>query len=76
MYHLARNVLKDHYKMDSRNGNHVDITGYDEKMDNGLRADRLIEQKQELQLLQNALQNLNPDLSLWSAARTPGNPRW
>jgi RNA polymerase sigma-70 factor (ECF subfamily) len=61
MFHLARNVLKDHYKMDARNGNHLDTAAYDEKIGGGTLADSNIEKKQGLELLQNALQHLNPE---------------
>jgi RNA polymerase sigma factor (sigma-70 family) len=61
MFHLARNVLKDHYKMYSRNGNHVDIAGFDEKIESGMRADSVIEKKQEFQVLQSALLNLDTE---------------
>jgi len=61
MFHLARNVIKDHYKVHSRNGSHVDITGFDERIESGTRADSVIEKKQEFQLLQSALLNLDTE---------------
>ena len=45
--------------MDNRNGNHVDITAYEDKLEGGDLADSEIEKKQGLQLLQNALQQLS-----------------
>ncbi|MES1219266.1 MAG: sigma-70 family RNA polymerase sigma factor [Bacteroidota bacterium] len=61
MFHLARNVLKDHYKLDARHGNHADVDAYAERMEGGTLADSFIERKQGLELLQNALQHLNEE---------------
>jgi len=61
MYHLARNVVKDYYKKDARNGNHLDIAVFDEKMRGDDDADRQLEKQQDIRLLQTALQKLSTE---------------
>ena len=61
MYHLARNVLKDHSKKDKRNGYHYDIAGFAEKISSGESAAAGIEKKQEWDILKDALSTLSPE---------------
>ena len=61
MYHLARNVLKDHLKQSRRRGNHHEIAEYEERIPSGLTADEQIERKLELKALERALDHLSPE---------------
>jgi len=61
MYHLARNVLKDHTKKNKRSAAHYDISEFAERIAGGITANEGIEKNQESGILQNALANLNPD---------------
>ncbi len=61
MYHLARNVLKDHIKKNRRSGNHYDMADFAEKIAGGEHADLLVEKKMEAKALQNAMANLSPE---------------
>ncbi|HEY4334908.1 MAG TPA: RNA polymerase sigma factor [Puia sp.] len=61
MYHLARNVLKDHWKQARRRGNHHEIAEYEERIPSGWTADEQIERKLELKALEKALDLLSPE---------------
>ena len=61
MYHLARNVLKDHLKQTRRRGNYQEIGGYEERIPSGMTADAQIERKLEIKALEKALCNLSPE---------------
>jgi RNA polymerase sigma factor (sigma-70 family) len=61
MYHLARNVVKDHLKQTRRRGNHAEISDYEELIPAGLTADEQIERKLEIKALERALGNLSPE---------------
>ena len=61
IFHLARNVLKDHYKVSARTGSRLDISIYEEKADSGSLADNIMEHKQQWLFLQNALLELDED---------------
>jgi RNA polymerase sigma-70 factor (ECF subfamily) len=61
MYHLARNVLKDHYKKSKRAGNHYDAAEYEEKITGGTPADELVEKKLEIKALQQAIAKLSAE---------------
>jgi RNA polymerase sigma factor (sigma-70 family) len=61
MYHLARNVLKDHAKKNKRNGTHYDVTEFAEKLAANAYTDERIQKKQEWHVLQDALTNLSPE---------------
>ena len=58
MYHLARNVLKDHTKKNKRSAAHYDISEFAERIAGGITANEGIEKNQESGILQNALANL------------------
>jgi RNA polymerase sigma-70 factor (ECF subfamily) len=61
MYHLARNVLKDHLKQGRRRGRHQEITDYEDRLPAELAADEQIERKLEIKALERALGNLSPE---------------
>jgi RNA polymerase sigma-70 factor, ECF subfamily len=61
MYHLARNVLKDHVKKNKKTINHYDVVEFEERIAGGTQADEQIQKEQELRVLQNALTNLSPE---------------
>ena len=61
MYHLARNVLKDHLKQVRRRGNHYSVAGYEERLPAGGAADEQIERKLEIKALEKALGSLSPE---------------
>ena len=61
MYHLARNVLKDHLKQSRRRGHHHEIEGYEERIPSGMAADEQIERKLEIKVLERCLAGLPPD---------------
>ena len=61
MYHLARNVCKDYMKKKKREGYHHDLSDFEERIRGGYPSDERIEQKQELEILQNALSKLSAE---------------
>jgi RNA polymerase sigma factor (sigma-70 family) len=61
MYHLARNVLKDHAKQVRRRGNVAPIADYEERIPGGAAADEQVERKLELKALERALDSLSPE---------------
>jgi len=61
MYHLARNVLKDHWKQTRRRGRQQNITDYEERIPAGMAADEQIERKLEIKALERALESLSAD---------------
>jgi RNA polymerase sigma factor (sigma-70 family) len=61
MYHLARNVLKDHLKQTRRRGHHKEIEAYEERLPAGMAADEQIERKLEIKALERALGSLSPE---------------
>ena len=61
MYHLARNVLKDHLKQTRRRGNVATIADYEERIPSGATADEQVERKLEIKALEKALESLTPE---------------
>ena len=61
MYHLARNVLKDHFRKNKKNSGHYDVTDFAERIAGGTLADEAIEKNQEWSILQQALTHLNEE---------------
>ncbi len=59
MYHIARNVLHDHFKKDKNTVPDYRIEDLEEKMAAGFFTDSEIEKKQDLKTLELALQNLS-----------------
>jgi RNA polymerase sigma factor (sigma-70 family) len=61
MYHIARNILKDHYRKDKRKGNHYDLETAEANHDHNSIADQQLEKKEELRLLSKAMDKLDAD---------------
>jgi RNA polymerase sigma factor (sigma-70 family) len=61
MYHLARNVLHDHFKKSKRSNADYDIRDLEDKIEGQEFADLQIEKKQELKTLDMALENLSDE---------------
>lgn len=59
MYHLARNVMKDHEKKHRETTRHYDINGYEEKLEGTNYSHLQIEKRQELKTLQMAMEKLD-----------------
>ncbi|HEV2354742.1 MAG TPA: RNA polymerase sigma factor [Puia sp.] len=61
MYHVARNVLSDHFKGSRRSGYVVDVTGFEEKLAaDGALFDR-VERRLAVQALHKAMAALSPE---------------
>lgn len=58
MYHLARNVLKDHWK---KGGDSRPMTGWEDRITDGVLVDEQLEKKQELEILQKRIASLSPE---------------
>ena len=61
MYHIARNVLSDHFKGSRRAGIHVDIAGLEEKLGGDTRLMERVEKRLAVQALQKAMAALGPE---------------
>lgn len=61
MYHVARNVLSDHFKGNRRSGGHVDISGLEEKLSGDTGLLERIERRLAVQALQKAMGALSPE---------------
>ncbi len=61
MYHLARNVIKDHVKKNRNFREGEDLNGAASKIGGGSMPDEVLQKKQELALLQQALAGLNEE---------------
>jgi len=61
MYHIARNVLSDHFKGSRRSGGHVDIAELEEKLSGDTRVFERIEKRLAVQALQKAMTALSPE---------------
>jgi RNA polymerase sigma factor (sigma-70 family) len=61
MYHLSRNVIKDHLKKNRQTSREYDVTEWEERIAAGTAADGPIQKKQELKLLQTAMAKLNQE---------------
>lgn len=60
MYHLARNVLNDHFK-ENKTVNHYDVHEFADKLDGGVLADSEFEVKQDAEMLHRAIGMLSPE---------------
>jgi RNA polymerase sigma-70 factor (ECF subfamily) len=58
MYHIARNVLHDHYREVKRKGVHTDPADMNEDLSGGTLADERTERKEDLQMLALAMDML------------------
>jgi RNA polymerase sigma factor (sigma-70 family) len=61
MYHLARNVLNDHFKKTKRLGTQYPMHGLEEKLGSELATGLDLEKKQELKTLELAMGNLSEE---------------
>ncbi len=61
MYHIARNVLSDHFRKVSKSGTHDDLTEWVEKIGGDVQVYEQMERKMEVQALQRAMAALNPE---------------
>jgi RNA polymerase sigma factor (sigma-70 family) len=61
MYHVARNVLSDHFSRSRRSGVHVDIAGLEEKLGGDTRLFERVEKRLAVQALQKAMAALSPE---------------
>lgn len=61
MYHLARNVLYDHFKKNKRHTGHYSIEEVEEKIGSDFFTGAALEKKQELKTLSMAMDRLNDD---------------
>jgi RNA polymerase sigma factor (sigma-70 family) len=61
MFHLARNILKDHLKKQQRTGIHYDIGSISEKIGGGVLADERLGRKQAQLQLYRAMEKLREE---------------
>jgi RNA polymerase sigma factor (sigma-70 family) len=61
MYHVARNVLSDHFSRSRRSGVHVDIADLEEKLSGDTRLMERVEKRLAVQALQKAMAALSPE---------------
>jgi RNA polymerase sigma factor (sigma-70 family) len=61
MYHLARNVLNDHFKKNKNKSSFYDLQDFEDKIEGGQFANVQIEKKQELKTLEVALGDLSEE---------------
>jgi RNA polymerase sigma-70 factor (ECF subfamily) len=59
MYHLARNIVKDHFKRSGRQGYAVPVE--ERELADGILVEEQLEKKMELELLQKRIDDLNPE---------------
>ena len=58
MYHLARNVLKDHWK---KAGVPRSVTDWEDRVTDAVPVDEQLEKKMELEMLQKRISSLSPE---------------
>jgi RNA polymerase sigma factor (sigma-70 family) len=61
LYHIARNVVYDHFRKVKRTPSHTDLKGYEERIEGELHADAPIEKEQELMALEKAMEKLSDE---------------
>lgn len=61
MYHIARNVLSDHFKKIRGAAVYSDISGLEEKISADIRTDEMVEKKMAIQALKKAMSALSPE---------------
>jgi RNA polymerase sigma factor (sigma-70 family) len=59
MYHLARNILKDHRKKNKKNVEQNPIGEWENNLPGGILADEPLQRKQDIKMLQYAMSRLN-----------------
>ena len=60
MYHLARNVLNDHFKQ-NKSANHEDVNAIADKLGGGMLADQDFEIRQDSEMITLAMSSLSPE---------------
>jgi RNA polymerase sigma factor (sigma-70 family) len=61
MYHIARNVVYDHFRKTKRTPAYSDLADYEGRIESGQYADTNLEKEQELKMLGKALENLSDE---------------
>ena len=61
MYHIARNVLSDHYRSGKREATTFDIAGLEERISGDTQLFELVEKRMAVQILQKAVAALSPE---------------
>ena len=61
MFHIGRNILKDHAKQQQRTGKHNELDSIAEQIGGGVLADEQLKKKQDQLLLHTALAKLSTD---------------
>jgi RNA polymerase sigma-70 factor (ECF subfamily) len=61
MYHIARNVVYDHFRKVKRTPAHSDVKDYEEKIEGGQITDAQIEKDEELKMLESAMGKLSDE---------------
>lgn len=61
MYHLARNVLSDHFKKSKKTPTLGDLHHFEERLEEDQHTDGQIEKEQELKVLEQALNNVSEE---------------
>jgi RNA polymerase sigma factor (sigma-70 family) len=61
LFHLARNVYADEYKKSKRLGERKDVYHWEERIIDSEDTDSIFQKRENIQLLENALQKLSPD---------------
>ena len=61
MYHIARNVLSDHFKMHQRTRVHFDVADLEERISGDTQLFELVEKKMAVRILQKAVAALSPE---------------
>ena len=61
MYHIARNVLSDHYKMHQRTRVHFDVADLEARISGDTQLFELVEKRMAVRVLQKAVAALSPE---------------
>ena len=61
MYHIARNVVYDHFRKVKRTPAHSDVKDYEEKIEGEQITDARLEKDEELRMLESAMEKLSDE---------------
>jgi RNA polymerase sigma factor (sigma-70 family) len=61
MYHIARNVVYDHFRKVKRTPSHADVKDYEEKIEGEQITDARLEKDEELRMLESAMEKLSDE---------------
>lgn len=61
MYHIARNIVYDHFRKVKRTPSHSDVKEYEERLEGEQLADAPLEKEQELKILEKAMGKLSDE---------------